>query len=263
MKIIFILLLSSWGFQLSAQSDTAYFNKSWVICSKKEAHFYRLVSKQDSLLFVRDYFISGQIQMTGLYVSLNPHYREGHFTFYHKSGRISSEGAYQHNEKTGIWKYYDSLGKIKFSENFLKGKRQGETLLYYPEGSVKRKEIYVDGKLSTGNCYTRSGQDTTYFAQSEEASFIGGQEALNSYIQENMRYPMGAVLRGIEGKVYVRFMINSNGQVKKIKIIKSAHRIFNSEVIRLFKQMPPWNPAKEEGVPVNFYVQMPINFTLN
>ena len=152
---------------------------------------------------------------------------QGHFTFYYKSGRISSEGAYQHNEKTGIWKYYDSLGKIRFSENFLKGKRQGETLLYYPEGSVKRKEIYVDGKLSTGNCYTRSGQDTTYFAQSEEASFIGGQEALNSYIQENMRYPMGAVLRGIEGKVYVRFMINSNGQVKKIKIIKSAHRIFN------------------------------------
>lgn len=86
-----------------AQSDTIYFDEKWKTTSRADAHFYRLVEKNEELYHVEDYFMNGRIQMSGVYSSLDPERKEGYFKFYRKNGTVSMEGLYiNHSKKWGV-----------------------------------------------------------------------------------------------------------------------------------------------------------------
>ena len=93
--------------------------------------------------------------------------------------------------------------------------------------------------------------------QEEVAQFDGGEEALISWIEENITYPSLAY----EGKVVVTFDVDVDGSIGNIKVKESANPILDSEVVDKLKTMPKWIPAKQNGRTVKMRYTLPINFT--
>ena len=96
-----------------------------------------------------------------------------------------------------------------------------------------------------------------------EAEFRGGASAMKEFIQRNVVYPELARELGIQGRVYVYFIVERNGKVTSAHVREDTHVILNQEAIRLVKQMPKWKPAKENGKRVRSRFRLPITFALN
>jgi protein TonB len=97
----------------------------------------------------------------------------------------------------------------------------------------------------------------------QQAEYPGGQAAMYKWINENIRYPDVAREQGISGKVYVKFVVEKDGSISDIKIVKSPAPSLEKEVIRVLNLMPKWNPAKQNGKAVRVYFNMPVDFKLN
>ena len=96
----------------------------------------------------------------------------------------------------------------------------------------------------------------------QEASFVGGKDALKMWLVENINYPQEAIELGIEGKVYVSFVISKDGSVKNVVIRKFADPLLDKEALRVVQSMPRWNPEIIGGKPVNSVFNLPISFKL-
>jgi periplasmic protein TonB len=96
----------------------------------------------------------------------------------------------------------------------------------------------------------------------EMPSFPGGSEALLKLISESIKYPQEAVENGIQGKVIVRFVVSSDGSVKRAEILRGVHPVLDEEAVRVVLTLPRWRPGKQNGraVPVWFYV--PVSFKI-
>ncbi len=75
-------------------------------------------------------------------------------------------------------------------------------------------------------------------------SFPGGNEALLDYINKNRQYPADAYERGIEGRVTCSFVVNSDGDISHIKVIRGCHKSLNMEAMRLLSELPSWHPGR-------------------
>jgi TonB family protein len=85
---------------------------------------------------------------------------------------------------------------------------------------------------------------------------------IDEYISKNLRYPMKARLKGIEGRVIAKFVITENGEVTDCTIVKGIGKECDDEVLRLIQSMPPWKPGTQNGKPVKVFYTLPINFLL-
>ena len=96
----------------------------------------------------------------------------------------------------------------------------------------------------------------------EVPTFPGGEEALQKYIRENTRYPASAMEMGIEGIVTVGFIVNTDGTLTDIKIMKLIDPDIEQEAVRVVSGMPAWIPAEKDGVPVEAPSTVEIPFIL-
>jgi len=92
--------------------------------------------------------------------------------------------------------------------------------------------------------------------------YPGGDKAMREFIIKNLRYPTVAQENGIEGKVYVRFIVSKTGEVTSVEVIKSVHPLCDKEAIRVIQLMPKWIPGKNNGNPVSVIYSMPVVFKL-
>ena len=96
----------------------------------------------------------------------------------------------------------------------------------------------------------------------ESPGFPGGDEARIKFLQENIKYPTMARESGIQGTVYVTFVVERGGNVTDVKILRGIGGGCDEEAIRVIKAMPKWNAGKQRGKPVRVQFNMPIKFTL-
>lgn len=96
--------------------------------------------------------------------------------------------------------------------------------------------------------------------QEQKAQFLGGQEALNSWIEENITFPMLADINETEGKVVVTFDVNNDGTISNVQVEKSGYSILDSEIVSKLESMPRWIPAFQNGRPVKMKYTLPISF---
>jgi protein TonB len=97
----------------------------------------------------------------------------------------------------------------------------------------------------------------------EMPQFPGGENALMEYLKSNLKYPAGCVEKKIQGKTYVRFVVNEDGSTSNMEIIKSSNnRLLDEEAIRVVSLMPTWKPGKQQGKAVKVQYTLPINFSL-
>jgi periplasmic protein TonB len=100
------------------------------------------------------------------------------------------------------------------------------------------------------------------FACEQRASFPGGDTEMLKYINEHLRFPKMNIECGIEGKVYVRFVVTKTGNIEQSKVIRSADPLLDEEALRVVKSLPKWEPAKIKGEPVNSWFIVPVKFKL-
>ena len=94
------------------------------------------------------------------------------------------------------------------------------------------------------------------------ASYPGGIPALMDFLNENIKYPEQAEREGIEGRVVAGFIVERDGSVSNIEILKSVHPLLDAEVIRILSLMPNWIPGRQNGQPVRVKYSLPITFRL-
>lgn len=93
--------------------------------------------------------------------------------------------------------------------------------------------------------------------------FPGGDKALLRYIAKKIEYPEKAKRNGMQGRVYVSFIINKQGLVRDVKVVRSVDSSLDKEAIRVISNMPQWEPGKQRGKAVNVCFTVPINFKLH
>lgn len=92
--------------------------------------------------------------------------------------------------------------------------------------------------------------------------YPGGEEAMYQFIGQNIEYPRMAKENGICGRVFISFVVERDGSVTDVKILRGIGGGCDEEAVRVIKKMPRWSPGKQRGKPVRVQYRMPIKFTL-
>lgn len=96
----------------------------------------------------------------------------------------------------------------------------------------------------------------------DQASYPGGEEARMKFLRDNIKYPEMAKESGIQGTVYLKFVIEKDGTISNVQVVRGIGGGCDDEAVRVLKSMPKWQPAKQRGRPVRVWFNMPIKFTL-
>ncbi|MBO5922003.1 MAG: energy transducer TonB [Bacteroidaceae bacterium] len=97
----------------------------------------------------------------------------------------------------------------------------------------------------------------------KKPKFPGGTTSLQSYINRSLQYPQISRENNSQGRVIVRFIIDSNGIVISPQVVRSSGDFYlDMEAVRVIESMPKWKPGKHKGKPVCVYFTMPIVFSL-
>jgi protein TonB len=105
--------------------------------------------------------------------------------------------------------------------------------------------------------------DEPFVSPESPASFKGGYDAFYKYVASKIKYPVQARRMTIEGKVYVEFVINRDGSVTNVRLVKGIGAGCDEEAMRVIESSPMWNPGKQRGVPVRQKMVLPIIFKLS
>lgn len=92
--------------------------------------------------------------------------------------------------------------------------------------------------------------------------FPGGEVALRAFLARNIKYPEVALQTGVSGKVYVRFVIETNGEVSSVQIARGVDPALDTEAIRVVSKLPKWRPGIQDGRLVRVTYTVPIHFQI-
>lgn len=104
--------------------------------------------------------------------------------------------------------------------------------------------------------------DQIFTVVEQMPEFEGGLEAMMKFISKNLKYPSAARRMGIEGQVFVQFVVDAEGKISEVKTIKGISAECDKEAERVIKMMPPWKAGKQNGKPVKVRFVLPIRFKL-
>ena len=92
--------------------------------------------------------------------------------------------------------------------------------------------------------------------------YPGGPSALIEYLSQNVKYPEDAKQQKIEGRVLATFVVETDGSVSNVEVVKPAFPSLDAEAVRLLSAMPKWTPGMQSGKVVRVKFTVPINFSL-
>jgi len=126
--------------------------------------------------------------------------------------------------------------------------------------SVKPSNVKIKRSSRTDNKV--ANKENIFDVVEEMPQFPGGQEALLEYLAKNVKYPVVAEENGVQGRVILTFIVERDGSITNIKVVKSVDPSLDKEAIRVVKSMPRWVPGKQNGSPVRVEYSVPIVFRL-
>lgn len=107
-------------------------------------------------------------------------------------------------------------------------------------------------------------KDSVYIKVEVSASFKGGDlKTFREWVQSNLEYPHVAASNGIQGKVYVQFTVNLEGDVVDVKVLRGVDPSLDNESLRVIKSSPKWKPAQQGGKIVKQQFTIPLPFVIN
>ena len=138
------------------------------------------------------------------------------------------------------------------------------------DGDIK-PDLVISKAVVTGNGdglakENTSGSDSNAIVGTdgvdEYPEFTGGMKAFAKYMERNLRYPSQAQDDGIQGKVFISFVVERDGSITDVKVLRGIGYGCDEEAMKVIKKSPLWKPGKNKGIPVRVRYNMPINFNL-
>ena len=106
-------------------------------------------------------------------------------------------------------------------------------------------------------------EETKIFTVVEQMPlFPGGDAALMGYLRDNIHYPTVAAENGVQGRVVVGFVVERDGSITDVNVLRSVDPSLDREAVRVVKSMPKWTPGKQNGSAVRVKYQVPVTFRL-
>jgi len=244
MKYVFILIVVLFFSHTLYSQDTThiFYNNEWKETKRKsKIEFHRKLYKSNELWVAEDYYLNGNLQMIGSFEDKECDQRHGEFKYYYKNGLLDHKGEYKNNKKEGEWNWLFENGKIAAYERYSNNEKI--EMQYWDENGIEVSDTEAEH-------IARFMGDTT-----DRTFYV--------YIASNIIYPIKLSLDGIEGKVMVSIVIEKDGTVTNAKIIEPSHPLFNAEALRVFRNSPKWDPAKQHNRCIRSIYNFPLIFKLS
>lgn len=224
------------------------------------------------------------------------------YEWYGVTDRYIVEGRFLGGKKEGIWTCRLSSGQLlyqetyknnKLKEGFVSDGKNQETItepinnkfmlpfklevtegfVYklgtnqksYPFLSFLPRDVEAFNVKSTSDSLSvdTGDEDKIFIAVEQQAEFPGGLSAMVKFITKNLKYPASARRMGIEGRVYVQFIVERDGSISNTKVVKGISADLDKEAIRIVSSFPTWTPGMQGGRPVKSQFVLPIPFKLD
>jgi TonB family protein len=104
--------------------------------------------------------------------------------------------------------------------------------------------------------------DDAFVVVEKMPKFPGEDAALMKFVRDNIQYPPEAAKANIQGRVILKFVINTEGKVEDVTVLKSVDPLLDKEAVRVVKTLPDWVPATQGGTPRSVYYSIPVTFAL-
>ena len=225
--------------------------------------------------------------------TLRPWTREGQYRSWSDEGNLRSEGKYTGGERSGRWVSYHADGTTVQSEgNYAAGKQVGTWKSYHKNGVLMSQTEYT--APDTRNFEYRydtlgAPQDTLLYQNGELLQEVPGFErvermpvfgaecggieddlerktcsesALFSFLSQNLRYPPRAREREIEGLGIVSFVVEKDGTLNDVAIVRGVSGDIRQEILRIIELMPRWEAGMKNGKKVRVQFTLPVRFRL-
>jgi len=126
----------------------------------------------------------------------------------------------------------------------------------------KDKQVVIQAPIASTGIVEAEDSDVPFVVVEQMPSFPGGEAALFKYLSDNIKYPVIAQESGIQGRVICQFVVNRDGSIVDIEVVRSVDRSLDAEAIRVISKMPRWTPGKQRGKTVRVKYTLPVNFRL-
>jgi TonB family protein len=264
---------------------TEYFDSDWkTVIDPAKASYYRTIEQNDRGFLVRDYYVSGKIQMEAECMEISPDLVvEGKRALYYENGKLKETGQYHLNDKIGVHKWYYENGQPRKEVSY-----EGEDVRYLHYWSEAGQDELADGRAEIAESFDdkyyhyssirnflatnrymikRSTGDTLYTVVEMQPEYPGGYQQMAFDIKENMTYPKSARKRHITGTVYVAFVVGKDGVVREPEVLRGIDPECDAEALRAISQLNTWKPGMqrkdipgEKFEPVSVKFVVPIKF---
>lgn len=105
-------------------------------------------------------------------------------------------------------------------------------------------------------------EDKVFDIVEQQPMFPGGQTALMKYLSEHTKYPVVAQENGVQGRVTVQFVVEKDGSISDVHVLRGVDPSLDKEAVRVVKSMPRWTPGKQNGINVRVNYRVPVLFRL-
>jgi TonB family protein len=279
MKIALLSICMMVSLCVGAQDEPqrSYFDQDGNPAAKEEAFFYRIVKPLDDGFQIEDrYTDNDQLKTIATLLQLHPRIYHGPYKTFHKNGQQKESGQYERGVAAGFWtEYYDTgtmRSKLKYDKDrtqyFGAWDNDGNALLHNGTGIIETitghgsSFTVVDDSLLTAH-YNVESADTIFTVVKDMATPRGGLTEFYKGIGQVVKYPKTARKMGIEGKVFVEFVVDKNGKLTRTQILRGIGGGCDEEALRVLTFQPAWTPAMFRGKPVAQKMVLPVVFRLN
>ncbi|MCL2436170.1 MAG: M56 family metallopeptidase [Lentimicrobiaceae bacterium] len=140
----------------------------------------------------------------------------------------------------------------------------GTTLTILDKPSLVPEDAVIEwADEETGKTYQWVKNDPPLRKAEVMPEPVGGMETMYKFLQGNLKYPQSARDKGITGQIIIEFVVEKDGSINDVKVIKGVDPELDAEAVRVIKMMPKWNPGMQDGQPVRTFYQIPIRFSIN
>lgn len=212
--------------------------------------------------------------------------KDGISKSFYPGGALAYEALYREGFRSGYCKAYDSTGGLLFKEYYIEdpervrqllaadtmqtgenseGLQDGKSYYYYANGTLASEELFRDGKFLSANFFDASGRVVYYDHEAGSTLlhpvFLKGDYI--AYLSRQVRYPKDAQKKRISGKVYVDFVIETDGAVSMVTVSKPVHPLLDEAATEAVKATSGlWKPGKRHNLPTRVRYSVPIYFNL-
>lgn len=281
--LVFLIFLFSHSLSF-AQSKMEYFDGDWMpLRNKNGAVFYRMIEKRDDKFVVKDFFMKNdKLQMEAECSKVQPEIvMDGTATWYYENGTVQKAGTIENGEYVGQWKSYYEDGTPREEMKYKDGKElylqywlsTGDPVLQNGSGILVEKDnkdylqftTFRDSVRTSAYRINNVSKDTVYLEVDQTAEYIGGFPALYDHIGKQLvgKYPKEARRLGVQGRVFIEFIIDKNGQISNSFVLKGIGAGCDQVALDAFNTLSAWKPGIENGKPVKQMMVLPVVFRLN